>query len=164
MGVGFPEGRELLPFYTDLVGRAAFTILCQIMAGHFYHFIPDQNFASAHHPRCCARIAVMEMEAPWVARMPLRRLLACRSGGRRGGGRGGRRGARDRGDLECFLFRCEREAPKGRGRLREPPSAAGFHGAKLLPFYITFAAAALLPFYAKTRPLLPYPHPMLSRD
>ena len=59
-----------------------------------------------------------------------------------------------------FVVRCEREAPKGRGRLREPPSAAGFHGAKLLPFYITFAAAALLPFYAKTRPLLPYPHPM----
>lgn len=33
------EGRELLPFYTDFGREAAFTILCQTMVGHFYHFI-----------------------------------------------------------------------------------------------------------------------------
>ena len=37
----------------------------------------------------------------------------------------------------------------------------GVNSTQLLPFYGTFAAAALLPFYRKIGSLLPNPHPMV---
>jgi len=57
VGVGFPEGRVLLPFYADLAGRPTFTVLRCIRAANFYRVYHITKFCSRRavarlHTKC----------------------------------------------------------------------------------------------------------------
>ena len=50
VGVGFPEGRGLLPFYADPGREATFTVLQRFQAANFYRFTTCSTFFAFARP------------------------------------------------------------------------------------------------------------------
>ena len=154
VGVGFPEGRELLPFYTDPARRrllpfyakfwsVTFTVL------HNRQILLRRAAHRAHPRRGVTLVAVEERLRRWrlhVARADSRlRGVACVCVLNRENALG----------VAFRKFTCCELSPS------EGPFQTSHAPGNFYHFTMVLQVLALLPFYAKSRSLLPNPHPML---
>ena len=155
VGVGFPEGRELLPFYTDPARRrllpfyakfwsVTFTVL------HNRQILLRRAAHRAHPRRGVTLVAVEERLRRWrlhVARADSRlRGVACVCVLNRENALG----------VAFRKFTCCELSPS------EGPFQTSHAPGNFYHFTMVLQVLALLPFYAKSRSLLPNPHPMVK--